>query len=70
MSICGIAARRRILAYYAPATLDPDVFLAPDCICGECDFKLDRGANIQRGIGANVDAGGAEVPGYSTGIAR
>ena len=61
---------RRIFAHHASPALNCDVFLAAGCIGWQRDFKLYRRAHLKRGIGANVNPGGAQVARYSTRIAR
>src|SRR5579864_4595098 len=63
------AASRFIRAYYPPFTLEGYVLFSARYFWRQRNFKLHGRSNIQRSVGADVDAGGAQVSGCSLCIA-
>lgn len=68
-SFCGRCAGVRFIGpHNAAAALDDYILFAPGDFGRKSNFKLHRRADFERSIGADVDAGGAEVAGDSAGF--
>src|SRR4029077_10362909 len=58
-----------IRAHYPPFALDGYILFASGNLRRQCDFKFHGRTHLQSSVSANVNPGGAEIAGYSLGVA-
>src|SRR5581483_9036389 len=68
--IAGLAPGSRIVGTHHPTpALNDDVVLGSGHLRRQGDFKLDRCADFHGGFGTDINTGGAEIAGYTLGLA-
>jgi hypothetical protein len=68
-AVGGGIALRFIGAHDAAAALNDYVIFTARDLWGKGNFKLDGRADLERSVGTNVNASGAEIAGHTAGVA-